>query len=213
MAGCDGSLTTKDCKICNGTGFRVAEYYDKEFNRRKAVADVCLAKKNETAEAYFDLFRGVPQVEKKDLKNISCDLKNYLFTGEIYYCLFSAKKLAVKNYANATFKVIVHSAGTLLEDYSADKIQLSDCLKYDLFVLMLNTASDNPFFKSVTTDLIKTRYLYKKPTWIHVPKDLASCKEYTPDIDKYMSDFKVINESLDVSNIKGVSTSSKFGNI
>lgn len=203
MAGCDGSLSSKDCKTCNGRGSRFVPVIDPLSKRLKNTVAVCLGKRNEIAEMHFPDLMNVPSIEESDLAKINHGLENCIFIGNIEYVNFSAKKLVVKNYPMNNFRVFIGSSSLLMENYSTDKFHLSDYLDYNLLVLSLGkiqTKTDiNNIFKSAVFDLIKLRTQNKKPTWIHVPKErgeLAACLEYSTDLDAYVKDYKVIRKSL-----------------
>ncbi len=221
MSGCDGSLTSKDCKTCNGTGLKVIPIIDTLSKRLKPTVAACIGKRNETAEAYYPCLAKLPQIREEDLSKIEYGLDNYIFVGDANFIYLSAKKLIVKNYYKNNFRVFIGDSSLLMENYSTEKFHLSDYGSYDLLLLSLGkmgTKADiNNIFKSAVFDLIKLRTLNNKATWVHVPKErseLAACLEYSTDLDVYVKDYKVIRRSLgNISSGSDNKVSTNFSSI
>lgn len=217
MAGCDGSLSSKECKQCNGSGFKIIPIIDPLSKRLKPTAAACLGKMNETAEAYYSDVRGLPEISESDLKKVEYGLENYVFTGDISYVNFAAKKLIVKNYYNNNFRVSILSSSLLIENYSTEKMSLSEYQNFDLVILTLGKmavkADTNNIFKAAVFELVKLRVLNRKPVWLHVPKDkseLAACLEYSADLDIYIRDFKLVKKLTEFSMVQKSNISDKF---
>lgn len=215
--------TVANCKKCNGSGMMIIHDGKPRPSKNPNVtvsfprAVVCECRRNEIIENTF-LFLSDPSLPKitSEFAEVTAKTlpltKNYRFTGNIKKFLITMKAIFVHHRRDSSFLAHISNGLDMVLSYyvAQDKgveRKFTDLTHgRDLVVILCNTKVSNAAVGPGVLELVQTRLIAGKPTWVFTPDDFDLCSEFSDDLKKIMEDSFVrktlkTGQSLNVSNL------------
>jgi hypothetical protein len=209
MPGCDGSESTRSCKICNGSGFKVAIVRDLN-GRLKPAAIVCLGKKNEKAEGYYPRLSCYRSVTEEDLTyfNTVAVLENRVFHGDVDTFYFCFKTFLVKNYRMDNLTSLIITTSDMMGAYTSKKEEITkvsqEYVVPDLLLVEMGFGDGRESFKRALRELLILRARENKKTWIFYRENYQSAPETSVELDQVLkeSNYIIMKKPLPKRNVR-----------
>jgi len=202
------------CPYCHDTGFISTGFVEKNVSGHRALyphTEPCYCKINISIGKKFGILSPVssPYPEDSVFVHREYGLRNYIFYGPEDIFLYMVKCYFLTGFMYKNY--IILEGGTIVEKYnvpsssSGDWLTTSHLNQYDIVALMFTTTARYTSLKDCVAEVIKNRSRIAKPTWIytHTKDSLENTREYSIDLEPYLTTYKKINLEILSSNFKG----------
>ena len=199
------------CPICGGTGKHTFLVKHTQTNRSKIVTEWCLCMKSRFISDQPDYklltwlgdnYIPLEQIDSQlifDIDNLNKS-PNLVIKSPDYetFCL-NIKSIIMRHRFQPQPPLIyccrsidlVHNFYVQQDDGSSP--HLSEAEKYDLLVFTLDTEERNLKLPSCVAQVVYTRKVIRKPTWIYYSKSsLSDCQEHSSELSMFLKEYREV---------------------
>jgi len=212
QADIDKNDTVQKCPICKGKGTilvsGVSNIPTKNPNRKIGFtqAKVCICRVNELVEnssSYFNPHT-TRQISDKVAEGFAKKYsygKNFWFTGPSNTFMNVCKAVFVYHRKNPSLVFQIANGLELLQNYYVEQTDgasrtLNDLINgRDLLVILCLTSVSNKALANTVLQIVQSRELTGKGTWVYTPEDFTARTEYSDALAKILSAWSFVDLS------------------